>query len=64
MKPHEQAQGVSVGQCPLCATKIAGEGREVGEVIACKGCDAELEVVAVSPLRLAEAPEVEEDWGE
>ena len=64
MKPQEQAPGVSVGECPLCATKIAGDDREVGEVITCEGCDAELEVVAVSPLRLAEAPEVEEDWGE
>ncbi|RUO87234.1 lysine biosynthesis protein LysW, partial [Corallococcus sp. AB018] len=25
---------------------------------------AELEVVGVNPLRLEEAPEVEEDWGE
>ncbi|NNC14527.1 lysine biosynthesis protein LysW [Corallococcus exiguus] len=36
----------------------------VGEVLSCGGCSAELEVVGVNPLRLEEAPEVEEDWGE
>jgi len=64
MKPQEQAGAVGVDECPLCAAKIGGADHEVGEVVTCKGCDAELEIVGVSPLRLAEAPEVEEDWGE
>jgi len=64
MTPQERAAAVGVDECPLCAAKIDGGGREVGEVVTCKGCDAELEVVGVSPLRLTEAPEVEEDWGE
>lgn len=63
-QPHDTSKGTSIGECPLCATQIAAEGRELAEVIICQGCDAELEVVAVSPLTLAEAPEVEEDWGE
>jgi alpha-aminoadipate carrier protein LysW len=63
-QPHGTSKGTSIGECPLCATKIGGEGRELSEVIICQGCDAELEVVAVSPLTIAEAPEVEEDWGE
>ena len=64
MEPHQQARAVEAGECPLCATKVEGADREVGEVVTCQGCGAELEVVGVSPLRLAEAPEVEEDWGE
>ncbi len=34
------------------------------EILPCPECGAELEVVALEPLRLALAPEVEEDWGE
>ncbi len=64
MKPREQAAAVGVDECPLCATKVEGSDHEVGEVVTCKGCNAELEIVGVSPLKLAEAPEVEEDWGE
>ncbi len=64
MTPQEKAAAVGVDECPLCATKIGGGDHEVGEVVTCKGCDAELEIVGVSPLRLAEAPKVEEDWGE
>lgn len=64
MKPQEQAGNVGLNECPLCATAISGEGHTEGEVVTCKGCDAELEVIGVSPLKLVEAPEVEEDWGE
>jgi alpha-aminoadipate carrier protein LysW len=37
---------------------------ERGEVVQCAGCGAELEVVALQPLRLILAPPEEEDWGE
>ncbi|NTX01840.1 lysine biosynthesis protein LysW [Myxococcus sp. CA051A] len=50
--------------CPTCSQPIDGEGRVQGEVLTCSGCDGELEVVGLNPLRLEEAPEVEEDWGE
>nr|WP_233571062.1 lysine biosynthesis protein LysW [Nocardiopsis sp. Huas11] len=36
----------------------------MSEVIDCADCRTELEVVAVEPVLLALAPEVEEDWGE
>ncbi len=37
---------------------------EVGEIIDSPITGAELEVVAVDPITLEEAPELEEDWGE
>lgn len=37
---------------------------EVGEIIDSPVTGAELEVVAVDPVELEEAPELEEDWGE
>lgn len=61
---QDEGKDTSIAACPLCATQLAAEDRELGEVIICEGCDAELEVIAVSPFTLAEAPEVEEDWGE
>ncbi len=64
MQPQAQSGTVGINQCPLCIMEIKGDDRVEGEVLTCDGCSAELEVVGVSPLRLAEAPEVEEDWGE
>ncbi|MFB6123092.1 MAG: lysine biosynthesis protein LysW [Haloferacaceae archaeon] len=37
---------------------------EVGEIVDSPVSGAELEVVSVEPVELAEAPELEEDWGE
>ncbi|HZH15282.1 MAG TPA: lysine biosynthesis protein LysW [Archangium sp.] len=53
-----------INGCPTCAFEITGDGYMEGEVVTCEGCSAELEVIGVKPLRFAEAPEVEEDWGE
>jgi alpha-aminoadipate/glutamate carrier protein LysW len=51
--------------CPNCAGELELEGSpDVHEVVACPDCRAELEVIDVEPVRLALAPEVEEDWGE
>jgi alpha-aminoadipate carrier protein LysW len=36
----------------------------VAEIVICRLCASELEVVATGPVVLALAPEVEEDWGE
>jgi len=37
---------------------------EIGEIVDSPASGAELEVVAVDPVVLEEAPELEEDWGE
>ena len=37
---------------------------EIGEIIDSPVTGAELEVIAVDPVELEEAPELEEDWGE
>ena len=37
---------------------------EVGEIVSCPDCGAELEVKETRPLALALAPAAEEDWGE
>ncbi|TQF13309.1 MULTISPECIES: lysine biosynthesis protein LysW [Myxococcus] len=60
----KQSEATGQALCPTCSQPIDGEGRVQGEVLTCSGCDGELEVVGLNPLRLEEAPEVEEDWGE
>ncbi|MEM6674626.1 MAG: lysine biosynthesis protein LysW [Planctomycetota bacterium] len=51
--------------CPVCGAHVdTPDDVLVGEVLACDDCGAELEVASVEPLVLAEAPEVDEDWGE
>jgi alpha-aminoadipate carrier protein LysW len=37
---------------------------EIGEIVDSPISGAELEVISVDPVTLAEAPELEEDWGE
>lgn len=52
-------------ECPECGASVAfDETPMAGEIIECEECGVELEVTAVSPLAIAVAPEVEEDWGE
>ena len=51
--------------CPECEAPVnLPEDTVEGEIIACEGCDTELEVLGVEPLELALAPEMAEDWGE
>ncbi|WP_081752489.1 lysine biosynthesis protein LysW [Kallotenue papyrolyticum] len=51
--------------CPECdATLTLNDDLVEGEIVPCPDCGVELEVVAVEPLELAPAPEIEEDWGE
>ncbi|MBZ4414938.1 lysine biosynthesis protein LysW [Myxococcus sp. RHSTA-1-4] len=64
MHPQKQLDTVGVNECPTCAAPMDGTNLMEGEVVTCKGCSAELEVVSLTPLRFEEAPEVEEDWGE
>ncbi|MEU8252731.1 lysine biosynthesis protein LysW [Micromonospora inaquosa] len=52
--------------CLECDTEVAvPTGAELGDILACRGCGQEHEVVEISPtVRLDRAPEIEEDWGE
>jgi alpha-aminoadipate carrier protein LysW len=50
--------------CPECEGALTLEDPLVGEIVPCAYCGAELEVLALDPLRLDLAPEEEEDWGE
>ncbi len=52
-------------ECVACGGAVQVPPDAVlNEILVCPDCGAELEVVALDPLTLAEAPEVEEDWGE
>ncbi|MGP1347341.1 MAG: hypothetical protein ACTS3F_11825, partial [Phycisphaerales bacterium] len=57
--------GGAGGGCPECGGVVSfARAPRRFEVCRCAGCGAELEVTGVSPLVLAVAPEIEEDWGE
>jgi len=51
-------------QCPECAGAVAAAPSLVGEILDCGDCGAELEVLSLSPIQVALAPDVQEDWGE
>lgn len=55
---------VTVIECTECAGTIDAEPTLVGEILDCNDCGAELEVLSLSPLQVALAPDVQEDWGE
>lgn len=51
--------------CPECEADVQVEVNvQVGEIVHCPDCNAELEIVKLVPVALALAPEPEEDWGE
>jgi alpha-aminoadipate/glutamate carrier protein LysW len=50
--------------CPECEGEIVLRDPIHGEIVPCPSCGADLEVMALDPLRLELAPEEEEDWGE
>ncbi|MCU0514684.1 MAG: lysine biosynthesis protein LysW [Anaerolineae bacterium] len=53
------------GTCPECAADFAlPAGVMVNELLSCPDCGAELEVLGLDPVELANAPDVQEDWGE
>jgi alpha-aminoadipate/glutamate carrier protein LysW len=59
------ASSVSATVCPECESDLTvQDGVLRNEIIECPDCRCELEVLGVSPLILAVAPEIEEDWGE
>jgi alpha-aminoadipate/glutamate carrier protein LysW len=51
--------------CPICEITVEMPvPSRLSEILECTECRSELEVVALDPVMLALAPEVEEDWGE
>lgn len=51
--------------CPVCDADVENPDEPVvGELLTCDDCGCELEVLELNPLKLGEAPEAEEDWGE
>jgi alpha-aminoadipate carrier protein LysW len=51
--------------CPECeGTLSLGADTQTGEIVVCGDCGVDLEVLNVSPLELALAPQEAEDWGE
>ncbi len=52
--------------CLECDTDIVVPVEiELGDILACRGCGQEHEVIETAPaVQLDRAPEVEEDWGE
>jgi alpha-aminoadipate carrier protein LysW len=52
-------------ECPVCGAELTLADDVVkGELLECDDCGSELEVVSLDPVKLEEAPEAEEDWGQ
>ena len=52
-------------RCPVCDADVTiSEDPVEGEVLECEECGTELEILALDPVTLGEAPDAEEDWGE
>jgi alpha-aminoadipate carrier protein LysW len=51
--------------CPECTGAVTvPEFPRVSETVECGECHVELEILALDPVMVALAPEIEEDWGE
>jgi alpha-aminoadipate/glutamate carrier protein LysW len=51
--------------CPECTKEVpVKQDARITTIVACPGCDAELEVIAADPVVFALAPQIEEDFGE
>ncbi len=54
-----------MSECPVCDAQVTIPDDPVeGELFECEECGAELEILALGPIAIGEAPEMEEDWGE
>lgn len=52
-------------ECPECgAAVVLQDDVLAGEIVQCRDCGVELEVVRDGAISLRLAPEEEEDWGE
>lgn len=55
----------NMSECPVCGAELPlPEDPVEGELLECEECGGELEILALDPIVLGEAPEEEEDWGE
>lgn len=51
--------------CPVCDAALAlPTDAVVAELVRCRECGIDLEIVTLDPPSLAEAPTEEEDWGQ
>jgi alpha-aminoadipate carrier protein LysW len=54
-----------MGKCPVCDAEIEIAADVIaGELVICGECGVELELLETDPVKLAEAPSAEEDWGQ
>ncbi len=52
-------------ECPVCGAQLTlSDDLVTSELLECDDCGTELEVVGLNPVKLKEAPEAEEDWGQ
>ena len=54
----------TTSECPECAGELTLDQVELGEILGCDDCGAELEVRSLEPLSITIAPQEAEDWGE
>ena len=54
----------TTSECPECAVELTLDQVELGEILVCDDCGAELEVRSLDPLSISLAPQEAEDWGE
>lgn len=47
----------------MAELELAGDLQK-GEVTTCPECSTDLEILQIKPIKLALAPEVQEDWGQ
>jgi alpha-aminoadipate carrier protein LysW len=51
--------------CPECGEKLfIPPDLPLGKLIDCDWCETELEIIEVNPYTIAEAPPIEDTWGE
>ncbi|HEX8008753.1 MAG TPA: lysine biosynthesis protein LysW [Trebonia sp.] len=51
--------------CPECVSMVTlPESLRLNEIVECGDCHVELEILALDPVIVGLAPDVEEDWGE
>lgn len=58
-------QTETTSECIICGAELHFNALlDIGEVLECYECGAELEVFTVTPLVFIEAPTESEDWGQ